>query len=264
MIPIDVTTTATLRPEILETTLRAFTGYLFNDDSFTYRLILNIDPVGDQISPQNVIDVARGCFPGEVVANVAKYPNFSVALKWVWSQVEAEFFFNLEDDWLLMRPVSLAAMVETMKNMHRLALLRLCMFPSKTDTCRQWNRHVPWNGTFFEIPDEKRGSLGYSGHPSLIRKAFISPTLPYIRNGWCPEKTLKSYLPAMATYLQWWRFGVWQEQNAKPSIKDIGRVWRLARRWYKHRGYSFSTWEKLPDGYDERSWYDHLKEQGVQ
>lgn len=257
---IDITTTATLRPELLDETLRSFKEHLFHDWA-GYRLIINVDKIGDDVPADAVLAVARKHF-SNVVHRVSDRPNFAVAQRWCWSQVASDYFFNLEDDWQMQYPLDLIDMVRLMEKYPSLALLRLNKFEAREATCRQWNRHIPWNGEFFELPHEHKSKLGYSGNPSLIRTFFVAPILDTIRDNWCPEKTLKGYTPFMKRYLEAWRFGIYAPQNSQRSVLDIGRTWRSKHRWYKHRGYSFTTWQPLPEGHDEKSYAAYLRQKG--
>jgi hypothetical protein len=252
---LDICTTATLRPELLDHTYTSFQKHLFHGWK-GYRVILNVDPVGDDCDPMEVVAVAQKHF--EIVRHrIAKEPNFPMAFKWCWLNVCNEYMFYLEDDWELFADVDLLDMVRIMEANPDLALLRLPFFHSRAETCRQWNRHIPWNeeAGFFEVPEEKKGQLGYSGHPSLIRGSFVRQMTPWLRADWCPEKTLKGYVPPVKQLLMQWRYGIYQKPLSSPVIRDIGRPWREKRRLYKHRGYSFTTWELMDEGHDEKTWY---------
>ena len=254
---LDITTTATLRPAILGHTYATFTQRLFRPEIADYRCVLNVDPIGEELSPEIVINVARQFFP-DTTAHVAEIPNFASALKWCWSNTQAEYVFNLEDDWEMLKDVDLSDMLAIMDENPTLAHLRLSMFPAKllpedsvkgSGLClRQWNRYIPWNGRFFEVPPDKIGQLGYSGHPSLMRGEFVRKMAKYLWAGWCPEKTLKGSFPWIHAEMLKWRFGAYHEYlyNSPKTIRDHGRVWREQHDFYKTRQHKFLTWERIP------------------
>lgn len=254
---IDITTTATLRPEILARTYESFTSHLLKPDLAHYHCILNVDPIGEDISPDEVIEVAKRFFPN-VVSHVSEISNFALAMKWCWSHTKAEYVFNLEDDWHMLKDLDLSRMIDIMESHPNLAHLRLSMFPTKTlaeggakgsGLClRQWNRYIPWNGDFFEVPREEIFSLGYSGHPSLMRGEFMRQMCYFFDPRICPEKMLKGLFLVVRQALSKWRFGVYHEYRDKAprTIKDHGRPWREAHGMYKDRDVFFRTWERIP------------------
>ncbi len=99
---LDVCIIATVRPEVLQMTLRSFTKNLLNQ--FDCRAIINVDPAGDieNHSQTDVVNLCRENFD-EVIYRTPETPSFAGAVQWVWQQVQTEFFFHLEDDWILRR-----------------------------------------------------------------------------------------------------------------------------------------------------------------
>ncbi len=239
---IDITTTATLRPELYEQSLKSIVKHLHGD----FRLLINIDPVGPG-TVEEVVAVAKAYFP-EALTYSPKIPNFQKAQLLLWSSVWSKYFFNFEDDWELTADIDVAKMVEVMDRHEDLALLRLPKWESRKVT-RQWNKwEIPWNGEFFEIPKNMRGALGFSGHPSLIRHSFLKPTLNVLDIHRDVEKQLKGR-GAHGHYILSYRYGVWQEQDASASIVDIGTPWRKTHKWGKDGPSKFlwTTWKKLEE-----------------
>ena len=241
---INVTTTATLRPDILDRTLNSFFANMFVDRDV--RLILNIDPVGDSAyTPGDVLEVATKYFGHAVNAHVADDGNFSAACIRVWSAVESEYFINLEDDWELIRPVSLDDMVRLMDAHSNLAILRLPFTDSETTRAKQWNLWYPWNGVFFQCPRELKGTAGFCNHPSLIRKEFMHRITPNMDPYLCPEKQIKGHSPVMRRILEQYEYGVFQIPQSEKAVVDIGRQWLYEHKLRKNKkgGYHFTTWE---------------------
>lgn len=262
---LDICTTATLRPGILDRTLASFRKHLFREGLAEYRYIINVDPAGEGCPAEDVLAVARRHFD-EVVFNAPDEPNFPRAVRWCWMQLRSEYMFQLEDDWELLEPIDLSDMARIMDERPALAQLRLSMFPGKgtpeRPLLRQWNRYIDWNGEFFEVPRERKRSLGYCGHPAIMRSAFIERVRGHLVDRWCPEKTLKGHSALMRHILAQWEFGVYHQPFARPTIRDIGRRWRAEQGWYKHRGHSFHRWIPLPEGMTERQYANHLRDKG--
>lgn len=237
---IDITMTATRRHEILEKTLESFKRNLF--ENINPRLIINIDPVGPDENSEKCINVCLRYFK-EVVVNLPKTPNFSRAFIWTWSQTISPFVFHLEDDWELLRPISLFFMIDLLNKYKDLALLRLPQFKS-THEMKNWNLFFPWNGEFFECPENLRKLAGFCGHPSLIKKQFIHNTYPLIDSSLNPEKQFHQD-PRLIREVLKWRYGVFSKQNTPNILQDLGRVWLRDSEWQKRgdKGY-FIEWEK--------------------
>lgn len=108
------TTTSYNAPEILNRTYESFHQNLLGIDWDASRLIINVDPIPDSVSMDECLVVARRWFP-EVNINLSTTPSFPKALYWCWSQVDEEWWFNLEYDWLLMEPVHIDKLMDKLK-----------------------------------------------------------------------------------------------------------------------------------------------------
>lgn len=78
---IDVCMTATIRPKIVLQTLRSFYKRMFRDKD-RYRLIINVDPIGENAKREEVVDVCKNFFT-TVIYNFPSAPSFPAAVKWV-------------------------------------------------------------------------------------------------------------------------------------------------------------------------------------
>jgi len=237
---IDITTTATLRPELYEQSLRSLVEHVAGD----FRLLINIDPVGP--GNADAVEAVARKYMSRVEAFRPETANFQIAQLRLWHAVDSEFFFNMEDDWEILVDVDMAAMLMVMRQRPDLALLRLPRWESHKFT-RQWNKwKIPFNGQFFELPEELRGNLGFSGHPSLIRREFLRPMAERLNPEYDLEKQMKR--PGQfGQYLFAWSYGIWQKQEAPATIKDIGTPWRRDNKWYKAgpTKHKWTTWAKM-------------------
>jgi hypothetical protein len=109
----DVTMTATRRPDLVSTTMASFQKMLF--DRLTVRTFyLNIDPVwGTEQQGEEVEAVARKYFRNVEVRRPLK-ASYGGAVKWLWEQPQTEWFLHMEDDWIMTNPISLRRLSKQM------------------------------------------------------------------------------------------------------------------------------------------------------
>jgi len=257
---IVVGTTATIRPDIYVRTMQSWERHI-KPSYPQWRHIINVDCLDAKaICPQAdaalIIHEAHKFFD-DVIWRSSVRPNFSMAFIWIWHQfVEsgAPWLLWLEDDWEFLEDISAEEITATLRQHTDLALLRLPRWDSK-DTCRQWDKHLPWtDGTFYEIPEPLRGTIGFSGNPSIIRREFAAEFMPYLVPTWCPEKQLKGGNRhfGIGTRMRKWRYGIWQRPHSKRVVRDIGRHWRSTSGWKKAGVTMFNRWERV-DGQEEKT-----------
>jgi len=242
---LDITTTACIRPDILRQTFSSFKQNLLRD--FPCRLIINIDPVGDDVKQQAVLDVCCDYFD-TVVCRMPEKPNFPAAFLWCWRQVKSDYVLHLEDDWELLRSVPYPDMIAELDRQPNLALLRLSAFRSGTHNMKCWNKFLDWNGSFFEVAEQDRRRIGFCGHPSIIKADWIRRVLPHMNAEKNPEKQLQfpeyNGLDMLKEILSW-RYGVWSGQEQEAAVKDLGRDWISNTQWRKRGNRSYFTeWER--------------------
>ena len=96
----EFTTTACNRPELLERTYSSFTKNIKGLDFKKCILYINVDPSPHGQNIEKNEEVAKKYF-GKVIVNYPDKPNFARAVIWCFTQVRGEYFFHLEDDWVL-------------------------------------------------------------------------------------------------------------------------------------------------------------------
>lgn len=240
--------TAVRRPEIIYKTLSSFANNLFNQELLeSSRLIINIDPVG---GPKECIDLIKDIcysfFLDRVTFRIPEKPNFSAAFKWLWKQTTADYVFHLEDDWELIRRININEIINVLDSESDLSLMRLPMFRSGFSIMKNWNRFYPWNGKYFECPKELKRSVGFCGHPSIIKKEFIKAIVDHINVMYNPEKQFHRGSVQILKTVDKYRFGVWGPQNSDPAIIDLGRDWLRNKPWQKKGTKAFFTeWEEI-------------------
>lgn len=238
----EITITACQRHKVLEKTLATFRHNLFlGNVECTY---INIDPVGPDKTPTHCLDVAR-LYCGKVIARTPEKPNFSEAFKWAWSQVKSDYVLHLEDDWELLRPIDLQKIIELLETEPDLALLRLPQFASQSNSMKNWNLYFPYNGRYFECPENLKMSVGFCGHPSIIKGKFIRHTVPYIDTKINPEKQFHRGPKEIMAEVARWRYGVYANPNEPNAIADLGRKWMVENKLRKQGNKAwFMQWEE--------------------
>jgi len=243
----DITMTAVRRPEVIEKTLKSFTENLFVIPK-DHRLIVNIDPIGDDVDNNEVIDVLEKYFSNLVIFEPKK-PSFPKAVIRIWKQVESKYFFHLEDDWVLKRPVFISDLINPLKRNKNLACMRLykenipltnnpTMFGCKYHYNQEFNFFKP-------IPGSNNWKNQFGLNPVMIKKEFIDEVLPLMVNDKNPEKQFRENNPLFKNILLKWTFAIY----GRPGLKRMvwgknGLHWRLDSKFQKPRnGNGFTTWD---------------------
>lgn len=242
----DVTVTATMRPDLLNTTFTSFFRYALStyvNEGCTLNLIINVDNVGDG-TKQEMVDCLRGRFH-TLCVHPSPVPSFPRAFKYVWSKITSDYVLHLEDDWKLLRKVSIQGLIDILKDEEDLALLRLPLFPSGVDNMKNWNIFFPYNGRYYECPKELRGAVGFCGHPSVIKGDFIRSITPLLSDTTNPEKQFHVQNSVIMSEVLKWRYGVYGVPGSTPLIQDIGRKWMVENNYAKEGNKAFFTnWTK--------------------
>lgn len=221
---IDITMTATIRPEILKTTLESFCQNMFTDRS-KYRLIINIDPIGEDTKPKYILYTAQKYFDN-IVHRYSTESNFTKAMIWSWSQVQSDYVFNLQDDWRLLRPINIDDMIEILNTNPKLASLRL----NKNET--------PINNGDTDFTICPRISL----NPILFKSEFIKGVVPLMSSSENPEKQLRPSLKSeRGRFIREWEHGIYIKESRDRIVDDIGRKWMNKTIYKKEAG--FTKWE---------------------
>lgn len=238
---IDITMTAVLRPSLLDETLTTITKNVV-DIPERFRLIINIDPVGENIHPQKVIDVAKKHFKN-VVYNVPLKPSFPKAVKWIWSQATAPYIFHWEDDVFILRKIDILDMIKIHKIYPNVASLRLFKFntPNKKIIYTfgsKWRYHEEG----FYIADRWQEQFGLN--PNLIKREFIQEAVSLMRDDINPEKQFRVHYEFMRPLLEKWRHGLYTKPGDKALVwGKKGEVWR--KKYGLKKAIKFLTWDKI-------------------
>lgn len=221
---IDITTIATLRPEVLRRALASVRERLIFEGN--WRLILDVAPVGDlRWSQSEVIAAAREVFPS-MVARANSVSHQAKAQKWVWNQANTDFILQWEDDWVLMCPLEIAGVLKIFENRPKLGMIFFDRAEKPVAT------YPPYQGMFDQVHPGfylRRRAKNFGGPPAVIRREYLFGVLPFVRACESLDTTCRS--PEAQAFLANWEIGVITNPVDEPQglVKDIGKEWRQAR-----------------------------------
>ena len=225
---IQVACTARITPQLLEITFSSFSEGLLNQFK-RKELFINIDPIGDgKHQAHEVLAVCNKYFDA-VTVNSPPVGNFSLAAKWVWEQINSEFFLHLEDDWLLNKKISKTKLIHELFSAENVASVRLNRERSIKDKCLQ----------------------KISLNPILIKTTYIKQALSLYNETLDPEKQLS--IPPLSNHLKHWKHLAYGEKKGGNLeggfVTDIGKYWRKAEGLNKIIDQNKSIWYQKESSY---------------
>jgi len=131
---LDFTTTAVSRPAIIDKTYASFQKNLKDIDLKECTLYINIDPFPPDSNRAKVVEVCKRYFK-TVVYRTPSEANFTGAINWLWTQATSPLIFHIEDDWKLVKPVSLMKLISFFTTNPYLLQVALRAYPYKYDRC---------------------------------------------------------------------------------------------------------------------------------
>lgn len=239
---IDITMTAVLRPEIIKGTLESFCQNLFVGDRDRYRLIINVDPVGEKVKPEKIVKTCRPYFDN-IVYNISSEPSFPKAVIWTWKQVEANYVFHLEDDWQINKFIDINHMISILEKRKDIACLRLYKekMPNNKTPVIFGSRYQYFDDGFFVAQDRKKQ---FGLNPVLIKGSFVKEAVPLMVDYKNPEKQFRYGNELMRDFVMKWKYAIYGKPGDPIMVwGKRGLYWRKKSNWKKPRdGGQFLTW----------------------
>lgn len=240
---IDIAMTAVLRPAILSETLQTIKRHVCKGNTDRFRLIINIDPVGEDIKPKKMLKMIRKNFD-DVLFRIPKRPSFPKAVNWVWSQTTAPYVFHWEDDVNILHPIDIDDMIAIHKKYPDISSLRLykAVTPRKkvinTFSCR-WD----YNEDGFYLARDWRRQFGLN--PILIKSEFVKEAVLRMVSNINPEKQFRESQSHMKPLIQKWKYALYTKPGA-PRMVDgrKGQAWKNNLGIDKPTGRTFIEWVK--------------------
>jgi hypothetical protein len=239
---IDITMTAVIRPKLLGDTLKKIVENVV-DDIGRFRLIINVDPIGEKIKPAKVIKTARNYFPN-LIYNIPKYPSFPKAVKWTWSQSTAPFVLHWEDDIDILRKIDVKNMMEILNRYDKLSSLRLYKHATpRRDVINTFACKWRYNKDgFYQALDWKKQ---FGLNPILIKQEFVSEAVPKLRDDINPEKQFRFSQKYMRPLISKWKYGLYTKPGEAALINGKkGQRWKNKMKLQKPKGKTFLNWER--------------------
>lgn len=257
MNPFDVVIIATLRPELIEKTVRSFHENLWKDWIRHARFCVNVDRAGCEDEKEiylrqreilNFFDKYLYPKGSHALINFTLRPDFPTAFIWGVGMTKNRLVFHLEEDWTMNFEQSFDKMVSMFDKYSNLKHLRLNLFVSTEESVKMWGRHFAhWNGDFYQIEKESVISAGWCGHPSLNDGSWLRACVSLMNKEKNPEKQFHYNGNIVKNYIEGKDFGVFHTRGKGRGIKDIGRAWMKEHGYRKTGGINrewFKTWEK--------------------
>jgi len=238
---IDITMPAVIRPALLQRTLESLIKNVV-DDMSRFRLIINVDPIGENLKSGKVVKTAQSLFPN-VVFNIPKTPSFAKAVKWVWSQTETKYVLHFEDDWIVNRKVDINDMIKILDKHRDFCSLRMYKHatPKNRTSMHTFSCRWIYNTEGYYLAKDWKKQFGLN--PVLLRKDFIDEALPLMRDNINPEKQFRYSQEYMRPIIKKWKYAIYAKPGERPLVSDTGREWIKNTEYVKPKG-TFLTWEK--------------------
>jgi len=239
---VDITMTAVIRPKMLASSLKTIIQRVVKKQT-GFRLIINVDPVGEDKDPMLVVETAKKFF-SEVIYNIPNKPSFPKAVKWIWSQVEAPFAFHWEDDTKISRDIDVNDMISILNKYPKLSSLRL--YKARTPKAKNFHtfncRWIYKPEGFYMANDWKRQ---FGLNPILIKKAFIDGAVKRMIDDVNPEKQFRFSEEYMKDHIKEWSYGLYTKPGEDRIVDGRqGENWKRKLGLKKPKGNSFLKWDK--------------------
>lgn len=236
---IDLLMIGVIRPKIIEETLSSFIEKVLNG-KHEYRMIINIDPVGEKKYTQmDCVKVVQRYFP-DVIYNCPNKPSVNNAWKWVLKQSKTKYLWFKEDDIKILRNVDLDDMIRIMDKTPKLSMLMMDKHGtllshsrtlSETKILRSTMEFEYTGDNWYKAPRWFRAA-GITS--TLVRRDFLLPCMKHFVNGRSPNNTIKGKEVVrtgqknmqIAPFLEKWEYGYYQTYNEGKHFIDIGKEWR--------------------------------------
>lgn len=218
---LSFSTTAMVRPEILEQTYSSFqTRTKLNFKQFSLRINVDPAPSVSEKKAMEVVNIARRYF-GHVDFNLPKSCSFPKAVKWCWSDVKTPYLFHLEDDWKLIKDLRVEDMMDILdRNV------------SVNQVCARAYYHQTYIGL---LPHIIRSDIAMKFAKYL--KDDVNPEVQ-IQSGKCKDDNgIQICCPKAAIHVP--------DNPNDAIIKDLGRHWIKSTNMIRP-GHFFTAWERKP------------------
>ena len=251
----DITMTATLRPELIKRTIESFHKNLFGYWMDFCHIYVNVDNAGCDEEKERIVKFREiekfllSYFSPEMVTINYKEPHFPSAWFWCMENTKSRLVFHLEEDWELNYKLNFEEMYGMFYKYKNLKHLRLSMFRSDDKAIKMWQKHFAlWNDHFFQIEEKSVKAVGMCGHPSLNDGQWLRDAAAKMNRERNPEKQFHwGPVDFLNEFVLGNDYGLFQPQNSRPVLREIGRQWMKDHGYKKAGGVNcewFTHWIK--------------------
>ena len=238
---IDVTLVSGRRPDLLYQTLTSFKRWCFDNFSIA-NVFANIDPFCGTIHDgDRCEELILDFFPNASIAR-PDTPSYGQAVKDLWSRIESGYALHLEDDWLLLEPLTPDRIMPLFVHNTKMVLLMSAQHRRKrTARYNVIRKRIPFT------PFKRTAGPCFGVSPSFIDGAFARGYAALVDPDRDPEKqnrgvhgvneTLKAYLHSYRCALL-----ASNRPDEKSVILDIGIDWKESRGIIKEVNEARSIW----------------------
>jgi hypothetical protein len=254
---IDILMIGVVRPKIIEETTISLIENVLNDNH-QYRMIANIDPIGERKYTQmDCVKVLQKYFDN-VIFNCPRNSSVVKAWRWVLNQSKTKYMWFKEDDIKILRKVDLDDMIRIMDNNPKLSMLMMDKHGtlqnhqrtlSDTKILRSTMEFEYTGDRWYKAPHWFRAA-GITS--TFVKRDFIMPCVNHMVKDRSPNNTIKGKQTIrtgqknmeIAPFLRRWDYGYYQTPNSGKHFIDVGKEWRSKLGFEKPpRGVS-KTWTK--------------------
>lgn len=255
---IDILMIGVIRPKVIEETTISLLENVLNDNH-EYRLIVNIDPVGETNHTQmDCIKILKKYFK-EVHHHCPNSPSVNNAWKWVMKNSETKYMWFKEDDIKILRKVDLDDMIRIMDKNPKLSMLMMDKHGTLPNHQRTLSEKKILRSTMeFEYTGDNWYKAPHwfraAGITStFVKKDFLLPCLKHFKDDRSPNNTIKGKQTIrtgqkntnIAPFLRQWDYGYYQTPNAGKHFIDVGKEWRAKLGYEKPPRGVAGTWMKV-------------------
>lgn len=238
---IDIVLISGGRPDLLHQTLISFKRWCFDNFSID-NVVANIDPFcGTAHDGDLCEDLILGFFPNALIIR-PDVSSYGQAVKNIWSRIESGYALHLEDDWLLLEPLTPNRVFPLFVHNTKMVLLMSAQHCRKrTVRYSVIRKRIPFT------PFKRAVGPCFGTSPSFVDGSFARSYAALIDPSRDPEKQnrgVRGVNETLRAYLQPYKcaFLASNRPDEKSVILDIGIDWREKRGITKEVNEGRSVW----------------------
>lgn len=230
------------RPELLDQTLASFQERVFRHFNIV-RVRINIDPFGgDAAAHQECRDIARARFDNPKIYE-PETAGFTAAVQRLWSGVDADRVFHLEDDWLANEDITPERIGSLGKGSVASVTLQSAEHQWLSLSTRMVRRR---RRKFMGLSFGRRLTPVFGTSPRFLTAEFARGCADLMDLRLDPEKQMRDGRnPKLCRYIAKFESEILLGQDGGMVITDIGRAWRDQHKLLKMVKGGVSHW--VPD-----------------